>query len=121
MISIDIIFAASASEIFNYSLQTENHLITVKEAIIASGVLSQYRLSRNRSTKTHENPKLDDDYTSLNDILIGIFSHSVSLSTIVQDGDRIEIYRPLTISPIEARRIRANKKRKEQGLKLFDA
>ena len=41
---------------------------------------------------------------------VGIFGKKVDLQHIVQAGDRIEIYRPLTIDPKEARRIRALKK-----------
>lgn len=40
---------------------------------------------------------------------IGVFSQQKKLSDIVFDGDRIEIYRPLTIDPKEARRKRAKR------------
>jgi putative ubiquitin-RnfH superfamily antitoxin RatB of RatAB toxin-antitoxin module len=42
---------------------------------------------------------------------VGIFSKPRDLSDLVNDGDRIEIYRPLIIDPKEARRARARKKR----------
>jgi len=42
---------------------------------------------------------------------VGIFSKAGELSDLVNDGDRIEIYRPLIIDPKEARRARARKKR----------
>jgi putative ubiquitin-RnfH superfamily antitoxin RatB of RatAB toxin-antitoxin module len=38
---------------------------------------------------------------------IGIFSRKVALDHVVEQGDRIEIYRPLTIDPMDARRRRA--------------
>jgi len=38
---------------------------------------------------------------------VGIFAGKVSLDTMLHDGDRVEIYRPLTIDPKEARRKRA--------------
>ena len=38
---------------------------------------------------------------------IGIFSRKASLGTVLRDGDRVEIYRPLKIDPKEARRKRA--------------
>ena len=41
---------------------------------------------------------------------IGIYSRKVGLDTVVKEGDRIEIYRPLLINPMEARRLRAQKK-----------
>lgn len=40
-------------------------------------------------------------------IVVGIFGQRVKLDSNVQAGDRIEIYRPLTIDPKEARRRRA--------------
>ena len=46
---------------------------------------------------------------SLDEITIGIFSKKVSLETEVQDQDRIEVYRDLTIDPKEARRLRSAK------------
>ena len=44
---------------------------------------------------------------SIDDSQIGIFSRRVALDHAVVQGDRIEIYRPLTIDPMDARRRRA--------------
>ncbi|MBV8802865.1 MAG: RnfH family protein [Gammaproteobacteria bacterium] len=41
---------------------------------------------------------------------VGIFSQQKNLSDILEDGDRIEIYRKLIIDPKEARKKRAKKK-----------
>jgi putative ubiquitin-RnfH superfamily antitoxin RatB of RatAB toxin-antitoxin module len=38
---------------------------------------------------------------------VGIFARKASLDTMLRDGDRVEIYRPLKIDPKEARRKRA--------------
>lgn len=38
---------------------------------------------------------------------LGIFARKVAPDQLVQDGDRIEIYRPLLLNPMEARRQRA--------------
>ena len=38
---------------------------------------------------------------------VGIFNQIVSIDTMLKDNDRIEIYRPLTIDPMGARRLRA--------------
>lgn len=38
---------------------------------------------------------------------VGIFSRRCDPDTVLQDGDRIELYRPLRIDPKEARRHRA--------------
>lgn len=40
---------------------------------------------------------------------IGIYSRPAKLTDLVQDGDRVEIYRPLIADPKELRRKRAEK------------
>lgn len=59
---------------------------TVRDAIEASGILSRFAeidLERNR---------------------VGIFSKPVGLEQVLQEGDRVEIYRPLKADPKEVRR-----------------
>ena len=65
---------------------------TVEQAIVASGILNRYL-----EIDLQKNP-------------LGIFSKKVKLYDQLQEGDRIEIYRSLTIDPKTARRIRAAKK-----------
>ncbi|MDW3095121.1 MAG: RnfH family protein [Gammaproteobacteria bacterium] len=62
---------------------------SVQHAIIQSGLLEEYP---NISLDKHE---------------VGIFGELVSLETVLQEGDRVEVYRPLAIDPMEARRLRA--------------
>ncbi len=69
---------------------------TVGEAIQLSGILELY-------------PEID-----LNKNAVGIFSRKVLLDEILQEGDRIEIYRPLKIDPKEARRLRHLRSRKSK-------
>lgn len=40
---------------------------------------------------------------------VGIFGKRVSLDARVSDGDRVELYRPLSVDPKEARRRRARR------------
>lgn len=64
---------------------------TVEEAIRASGLLelrTDIDLAKNK---------------------VGIYSRSVKLTDMVQDGDRVEIYRPLIADPKVLRRQRAEK------------
>ncbi len=68
---------------------------TVEQAILASGLL-----------------ELRDDI-DLKVNKVGIFSRPVKLHDIVQDGDRVEIYRPLIADPKELRRQRAEKAAKK--------
>lgn len=45
------------------------------------------------------------------DLSLGIFSHPVTLDTLLKTGDRVEVYRPLLLDPKERRRQRAGKRR----------
>ena len=46
----------------------------------------------------------------LADLRIGIWGRVRPLHTVLRDRDRIEIYRPLTVDPMEARRLRYAKR-----------
>ena len=66
---------------------------TVRDAVLASGVLEVFS-------------EID-----LETVPVGIFSRRVDLDTQLTDGDRVEIYRRLQLSPTEARRLRAERKK----------
>ena len=70
---------------------------TVREAIELSGI-------RSRSVAID----LERDK-------VGIYGKRVSLETVLRDGDRVEIYRPLTADPKDARRRRVRKNREARG------
>ena len=67
---------------------------TVRQAIVQSGVLSKL-------------PELD-----LESVKVGIFSRPVDLDVLLNSGDRVEIYRPLILSPPDARRLRAERQKR---------
>ncbi len=67
---------------------------SVEQAIIASGLLE---LRREIDLKINK---------------VGIYSRPVKLGDEVNDGDRVEIYRPLIADPKELRRIRAERSKK---------
>ncbi len=46
---------------------------------------------------------------------VGVFSQRRTLADLLRDGDRVEIYRPLTIDPKEARRIRVAVRRRRRA------
>jgi uncharacterized protein len=46
---------------------------------------------------------------------VGIWGRPGGLSQPLEDGDRVEIYRPLTVDPKEARRVRAEVRRRRTG------
>ncbi|MGQ9658833.1 MAG: RnfH family protein [Thermochromatium sp.] len=62
---------------------------SVREAIEQSGLLAQF-------------PEIDLERNK-----VGIFGRLVTLDQVLEDGDRIEIYRPLIADPKTARRRRA--------------
>lgn len=62
-----------------------------RDALLRSGLPEQYML------------ELDGD----NAVSIGIYGKRCDLSTRLKSGDRVEIYRPLRLSPSEARKLRA--------------
>ncbi len=67
---------------------------TLKHAIDACGILAL-------------RPDID-----LGNNKVGIFSRPAELEDILNDGDRVEIYRPLLMDPKEWRRQRAERTRK---------
>lgn len=85
-----------------YALPERQYLRTVKleqgsnveQALLASGLLE---LRKDIDLKKNK---------------FGIYSRPVKLADIVNDGDRIEIYRPLIADPKELRRIRAERSKK---------
>lgn len=66
---------------------------TLGEAIDASGLRGRVPGLR-----------VDDDH-------VGVFSRPRTLASVLRDGDRVEVYRPLTIDPREARRERVKRRR----------
>ena len=72
-----------------------NEGITVEQAIIESGILAIF-------------PEID-----LSQNKVGIWNKAVKASSVVEDLDRIEIYRPLIADPKEVRKRRAEKAKLE--------
>ena len=66
---------------------------SVQQAIEKSGILQQF-------------PEINLDTQT-----VGIFSRRVNLEHLLQAGDRVEIYRPLTIDPKDARMARVKAER----------
>ncbi|MFT4796961.1 MAG: putative ubiquitin-RnfH superfamily antitoxin RatB of RatAB toxin-antitoxin module [Candidatus Azotimanducaceae bacterium] len=56
---------------------------------------------------------LFDDFPELesNETQVGIYGKKVSRDRVLADGDRVEVYRPLEIDPMQARRNRAARKK----------
>lgn len=88
-ISVEVVYALPDKQYLRAVKLEEG--ATVEQAIKASGLLSLRK---------------DID---LNSNKVGIYSRPVKLADVVQDGDRIEIYRPLIADPKELRRQRAER------------
>jgi putative ubiquitin-RnfH superfamily antitoxin RatB of RatAB toxin-antitoxin module len=89
MINIEVAYATPAKQtIIKLSVELG---ATIETAIERSGILELY-------------PEID-----LQQQKVGVFSKIRQLKESIQDGERIEIYRPLTIDPKDARRKRAKK------------
>jgi uncharacterized protein len=72
---------------------------TVGQAIMASGLLELEPTLREAELRA------------------GVWNHRAALDAMVRDGERIEVYRPLTLDPKEARRIRADVRRRRGSKK----
>ena len=62
---------------------------TIGGAIVQSGIMMEF-------------PELDVEHSD-----VGIFGKAAKMTTVLADGDRVEIYRPLIADPKEVRRKRA--------------
>ncbi len=88
LIKVELVYINSEQFVFNMEIPIGSNIY---QAIIRSGVLEKC-------------PEID---TLKN--RVGVFNELASLETILHDGDRVEIYRPLQVDPKEARRRRAAK------------
>ena len=89
MLNIEIAYARADQQLI-LPLQVPDNC-TVEEAVQLSGILKCF-------------PEI-----SLASNKVGIFSEICALTRMLQEYDRVEIYRPLAVDPMEARRQRALK------------
>ena len=91
-IRVEVCYASTTAQcLLSVDLPEES---VVSDAIQRSGILIRF-------------PEL-----VLEQLSVGLFSKKCTLDTILKEGDRVEIYRPLTIDPKVARRLRAAKNKK---------
>ncbi|AJC49016.1 RnfH family protein [Allofrancisella guangzhouensis] len=88
----------------SFFIEFEGKHLTVRQAIEESKIM-------------HEYPELNN----FQNLRVGIYGQVVDLDNHINDRDRIEIYRDLTIDPKKARMLRAEQKRKKEGIRLFGA
>lgn len=56
-----------------------------------------------------EQSKIVELHPETKGLPVGIYSKQVTLDTVLKTGDRVELYRPLSLDPKEKRRLRARK------------
>ncbi len=91
MLEVEVAYALSRQQFLRRLKMPSGS--TVRQAIVQSGVLSKF-------------PDID-----LKSVKVGIFSRPVDLDVLLNSGDRVEIYRPLILSPTDARRLRAERQK----------
>jgi uncharacterized protein len=84
-ISVEVIYA-SLEQVFSVHVQLPVEKACVKDAIALARLSPQW-------------PKVEIDSQKL-----AIFGQATQLNSVLHDGDRIEILRPLLIDPMDARR-----------------
>lgn len=86
-ISVTVLYSPAPREIFETTLDLPQGA-SLGDALQASGVLVQF-------------PGIVQAQAA-----VGVWGRKARLEQALQDGDRVEIYRPLTADPMEARRTR---------------
>ncbi|WP_395167206.1 RnfH family protein [Francisella salimarina] len=99
---VEVIYALP-NEQKSFYVESDDSL-TVREAIIESKILDAY-----------------SELDSIENLKVGIYGQMIDLDHVLEDRDRIEIYRNLTIDPKQARMLRAEQKRKREGIRGFGA
>ena len=100
-ISVSVVYAESDTTWFRREL-TMQEGATVRDALMCSEFLAAH-------------PEW-----SLEQLVVGIFSHRRSLDTILHDLDRVEVYRPLKIDPRVSRKDRVNSVRDKRKWRQFN-
>ncbi|MEY8673971.1 RnfH family protein [Francisella philomiragia] len=99
---IEVIYALP-NEQKSFYVESDDSL-TVRQAIIESKILDAY-----------------SELDSIENLKVGIYGQIVDLDHVLENRDRVEIYRNLTIDPKQARMLRAEQKRKREGIRGFGA
>lgn len=86
MVKIELVYVAKDSTTLQVKMELKQGA-TVEDALIESRIY-------------HLHPET-------NGLPVGIYAKQVSLDTVLKEGDRVEIYRPLALDPKEKRRQRA--------------
>ncbi len=98
LLAVEVVYALPHEQILVRVLVTPGAI--VRDAIRLSGLAARY-------------PEISEQLAVEGSA--GIFGKAVALDRVVCDGDRVEIYRPLTVDPKEARRRRVHLRTAKQN------
>lgn len=90
MVNVELVYVARDKTIIHQKMVLEAGA-TVGDALNQSGLFVSHPETQN--------------------LPVGIFSRSVSVATVLKEGDRVELYRPLALDPKDNRRHRARVKK----------
>ena len=98
MITLEVVYALPERQVVEVvQLMPNNNSVTIEQAIRASSILQQF-------------PEINLAHTA-----VGVFGVQRALNWALADQDRVEIYRPLHMSPTEARARRANSRKERKA------
>jgi putative ubiquitin-RnfH superfamily antitoxin RatB of RatAB toxin-antitoxin module len=86
MVKVELVYIDREQQTVHQRLELQQGA-TVADALHASGI-------------HHSHPETKE-------MSVGVYAKQVTLETVLKDGDRVEIYRPLSLDPKENRRQRA--------------
>jgi uncharacterized protein len=86
MVRVDVVYSAAARQIDGVAIEMPA-ASTVRDVLVASGLLERHGLG-------------------IDAVRCGVWGRRCDLASALRDGDRVEIYRGLTVDPKEARRLR---------------
>ncbi|WP_133136823.1 RnfH family protein [Legionella rowbothamii] len=90
MVKVELVYITKEQQIVHQRLELKQGA-TVADALLVSGIY--------------------DSHPETEKMSVGIYAKQVTLDTELKDGDRVEIYRPLSLDPKENRRQRAQGKK----------
>lgn len=86
MVKVEVVYIAKEGTVVHFDLAL-NPGSCVADALTASGIF--------------------DSHPETRDLPVGIFAKQIARDTVLKDGDRVELYRPLQCDPKEKRRQKA--------------
>jgi uncharacterized protein len=101
MVRVEVAYSAAARQVDIVALELPA-ASTVRNALVASGLLERHGLG-------------------IDAVLCGIRGRRCALTQTLREGDRIELYRALTVDPKEARRLRYKGQRRHKEKRPADA